>query len=345
MNTYRNIDRSKIQFDFIVHTQKPCAYDNEIRVLGGRVYNALPRYTGFNHFEYVHKWQEFFKEHPEYRLIHGHVRSTAAIYLYIAGKYGLTTIAHTHNTSSGTGLACIARELLKYPIRYLADYMFACSEAAGEFTYGKGCKKNYRVVKNAIDTDNFKYNEPVRAKLRAELALGESFLIGHVGRFEAQKNHTFIIDIFEQIVLRNKTAKLILIGAGELLEEIAMKAKNKGVLEKIIFTGVKPNVFEYLQAMDVILFPSLYEGLPVAIVESQAAGLPHVLSDSISDEIDMGMNLIEFISLDKPAEFWAERILRKQNFKRVTDIQKIIANGYDIQENARFLQEFYLQNS
>lgn len=339
MNMYRKIDRSKVQFDFLVHTQGKCAYDAEIGDMGGRVYNALPRYTGCNHFEYVRKCHEFFGQHREYIFVHGHIRSTAAIYLHIAKQYGLKTIAHTHSTSSGDGLAGMAREVLRYPIRYIADYLFACADIAGKWAYGG---KKFIIIKNAIDCKRFQFNKLIRNQIRQRLNIQEAFVVGHVGRIRPEKNHQFLIEIFAQICRKHSNAYLLLVGDGELLEHIVNKANVLGIRDKVHFAGGVDNVYDYLQAMDVIVFPSIYEGLPVSIVESQAAGLPHVLSDVITKEIDMGMGLVEFVSLDKSADYWADRVLSKQGCLRCEDIRKIVDNGYDVNKNVEFIQEFYL---
>lgn len=339
MNTYRNIDRNKVQFDFIVHTQAKCAYDDEIKALGGRVYNAVPRYTGWNHLEYVRQWQEFFREHREYKLVHGHIRSTAAIYLYIAKQYGLRTIAHTHSTSSGSGFAWLAREVLRYPIRYIAEHLFACAQVAGHWAYGN---KKFHVLKNAIDCANFAFDASIRYRLRQELGVEKMFVIGHVGRMRPEKNHRFLLEIFAKVLAENHKARLILVGDGELLAEVQDKASELGVRDQVHFVGSVDNVQDYLQAMDVIVFPSIYEGLPVSIVESQAAGLPHILSDVITREIDMGLGLVEFMSLRDSAQAWAQRVLSKQIENRTIDMQKIVDNGYDAGENAKRLQDFYV---
>jgi len=156
MSMYRNIDRSKVQFDFIVHTTDKCDYDEEIESLGGRIY-SIPRYTGTNHFLYKKAWHNFLKQHSDYKIIHGHIRSTASIYLKIAKKYGLITIAHSHNTSSGAGFSAIVKNIYQYPIRYIVDYLFACSKSAGTWLFGeRACRKdNFFILNNAIDTKKF----------------------------------------------------------------------------------------------------------------------------------------------------------------------------------------------
>lgn len=307
MTLYRNIDRTKVQFDFIVHANEKCAFEDEVRFLGGNIYK-VPRYNGKNHFQYKKAWNEFFQNHPEYKIIHGHIRSTASIYLKIAKKLGLITIAHSHNTSSGGGFSAVVKNILQYPIRSIADYLFACSRAAGEWLYGKrACKgDNFFILNNAIDTEKFIFNEETRLKKRKELQIEDKFVIGHVGRFHPQKNHYFLIDIFKEIYNINKNSVLLLIGDGDLKKSIQEKVEDLGLSNNVVFTGVRPNVPELLQAMDVFLFPSLYEGLPVALIEAQAAGLPCIVSDKITTDTKI-TDLISFVPLTKLPETMGKR--------------------------------------
>jgi len=343
MNLYRNIDRSKIQFDFMVHTEEECAFDDEINKFGGKIF-SVPAYEGRNHISYKKSWEDFFKNHPEYKIIHGHVRSTASIYLKIAKKYGLTTIAHSHSTSSGTGFLAIAKNILQYPIRYTADYLFACSESAGVWLFGKrACKKdNFFILNNAIDTKKFIFNSTVREEIRKEFQIKDKFVIGHVGRLHAQKNHMFLIDIFKEVHDRNKNAILMLVGDGELRHSIEKKIKKLGLSDSVIFTGVRLDIPELLQAMDMFLFPSLHEGLPVTLVEAQASGLKILASDTITKEIAF-TDLVNFYSLRSSPKKWAVKALNSLNRNtRQNYLTEIKNANYDIEENAKWLENFYL---
>ena len=338
MNLYRNVDRNKVQFDFILHTNEECAYNEEIRDLGGRIF-SVPRYRGVNHFSYVRAWSAFFKEHPEYRIIHGHVRSTASIYLKIARKYGLKTIAHSHNTSSGKGIDAIVKNILQYPIRFIADYCFACSKSAGYWLFGQ--KRDFQVLNNSIDTAEFTFNENVRDKKREELKIQNKLVIGHVGRFHSQKNHIYLIDIFNALHAKNDNSVLLLVGDGELRASIEEKIRSLNLTNNVILTGVRSDIPELLQAMDVFVFPSLFEGLGIVVVEAQAAGLPCIVADTIPREAHV-TNLIENLSLNEPPVIWAKTILRKLSYKRRDTQQEIIKCGYDIKETVKWLEEFYL---
>lgn len=344
MNLYRSINRSELQFDFVVHTKNKCAFDDEIRLLGGKIY-YVPAYSGKNHFEYIKAWENFLKEHPEYKVIHGHVRSTASIYLKKAKKYGLTTIAHSHNTSSGSGFSSIAKNILQYQIRYIADYLFACSQNAGTWLFGeKACKNdNFFILNNAIDAKRFVLNKDVRDKKRKELQLEDFFVVGHIGRFHPQKNHAFIIDIFKELTEKNSKMKmkLLLVGDGTLRKEIEKKVNNLGLSDKVIFTGVRPDIPELLQAMDVFLFPSLFEGLPVTLIEAQASGLEIYASETISQEVAI-TDLINYYSLDSHPSEWANNILNNKVLnKRKNYLSEIENANYDIEKNSLWLQEFY----
>ncbi len=341
INLYRNINRNKVQFDFIVHTEDKCDYDEEIKSLGGKIYN-IPRYRGNNHIQYKNAWSRFFEEHKEYKIIHGHVRSTASIYLRIAKKYERITIAHSHNTSSGKGLSAVVKNILQCPIRYIADYLFACSGIAGEWLYGaKACKKdNFYILNNAIDTQKFIYNESKRTKKRKEFQIEDKFVIGHVGRFHTQKNHYFLIDIFKEIHDRDDNAVLMLVGDGELQHPIEKKVKNLGLDNNVIFAGVRSDIPELLQAMDIFVFPSLYEGLPVTVIEAQAAGLQCIISDTITNEVCITPNVCP-ISINKTNKLWADTIISKGKVQRTNTKDYIEKNGYDIFNTVEKLTIFY----
>lgn len=343
VNLYRNIDRSKVQFDFIVHTEDKCDYDDEIKSLGGRIYR-LPRYTGKNHYQYKEAWRSFFQKHTEYRIVHGHMRSTAAIYLRIAKQYGLITIAHSHNTSSGTGFSATVKNIMQYPIRYIADYFFACSKNAGIWLFGeKVCQKeNFMLLYNSIDTKKFIYDNNKRKEKRREFQIEDKFVIGHVGRFHTQKNHKFIVDIFKEIHDKDKSSVLMLVGDGDLRQQIKKKVDDLGLVNSVIFTGVRSDIAELMQAMDVFLFPSLYEGLGIVVIEAQAAGLPCIIADTIPKEAHVTNN-IKTLSLKKPAGEWASLLLKfsSTTITRNNISQILSQRGYNIEDNAKWISDFY----
>lgn len=344
MNLYRNIDRDKIQFDFVICTKDECSFTNEIKSLGGRIF-SVPRFNFKNSMEFIKAWHDFFKSHKEYKIIHGHLRSTASIYLSIAKKYGLVTIVHSHSTSSGNGFSAFVKNMLQYPIRYIADYLFACSDAAGIWLFGeKACKKaNYFILNNAIDAKKFTYDEQKRCEIRKKLNIEDKFVIGHIGAFRSQKNHEFIIDIFNEVYKKSDKAVLLLIGDGELKSGIEKKVCDLNLTHCVIFTGVSAEVSSLLQAMDVFLFPSLYEGLPVVLIEAQATGLVCFVSDTISKESSV-TDLIGYYSLNSAAKTWADRIIEYSHGYLRRDTYNDIKNAdYDIETTAKWVEEFYLK--
>lgn len=342
MNLYRNIDRSEVQFDFVQNEGNEAAYDKEILELGGRIYHC-PRYKGTNHITYIKWWNNFFKENRDvYSVVHGHIGSTAAIYLSIAKKFGIYTIAHSHSAGEGSRIY----RCFSYPTRYISDMFFACSRDAGISRYGQkvgGDVNKCIVLNNAIDTKKFIFNEECRKIMRTKLGIEEdSVVIGHVGRFVDAKNHAYLIDIFEQVQVIDPKSKLLLVGDGELRSAIEKKVKDKGLENSVIFAGIQSNVWDYYQVMDAFVFPSIYEGLPVSMVEAQAAGLLCYVSSNVPQETAI-TNLVEFISLENEPQIWANRILngiKKGRLNMHADIQKA---GYDVAYTANWLTDFYLK--
>lgn len=342
MNLYRNIDREKVQFDFVENEGEEAAFDGEIRSLGGRIYRC-PRYRGKNHFAYVRWWREFFEAHRgEYPIVHGHIGSTAAIYLSVAKKYGCFAIAHSHSAGLGSAMY----RVFAHPTRYVADHFFACSRDAGISRYGRGVGTDpdrCRVVNNAIDAGKFAFDPETGSRVRRRLNIGvETLVIGHVGRFVEAKNHLFLIDVFEQLHRRRPDSVLLLVGDGELRPQIEAAVARKGLEGAVVMTGVQAEVWEFCQAMDVFVFPSIYEGLPVSMVEAQAAGLPCCVSDAVPREAAI-TDLVQFRSLAEPAEQWAQWVAECTGKPRKSMTEEIRRAGYDIAETSRWLQNYYLE--
>lgn len=343
MNLYRNIDRNKIQFGFIVHQSREGEYDNEIRNMGGELYK-VPEFQGYNIATYKRGFRDIFKSHPEYTIVHGHMQGTAAIYLHEANRAGRITIAHSHITSSGKGLKAFIKNIMQYPIRYEADYLFACSVLAGEWLYGKRniTKQNVDIIYNAIDIEQFRYNSQQREMLRKKLGLGECLVIGHVGRFMYQKNHELLIKIFDQFHKKHPNAILLLLGKGENKEKINKQVKQMGLDGSVKFLGVQDNVNEWMQAMDLFLLPSRYEGLPVVIVEAQVSGLPCVMSETITNEVML--HRVKKVSLKADLNSWVsamdESLLENGNRENAANI--IGQTGFNIIQAADVIQQKYL---
>lgn len=342
MNLYRVIDRSKFQFDFIIdHPDRDNELRDEIEALGGRIY-FFPTFRGKNIYEEKRTWDKFLTEHQEYKVLHTHSRSYASIYLPIAKKHGLITIAHSHSTSNGKGAVAKIKDLMQFPIRYQADYMFACSKEAGEWLFGKKTVKsgNFKVIPNAIDSKLFAYSPEKREKIRKKLNIANSYVIGHVGRISKPKNHHFLLRCFKEIHRNNQNAVLLLVGDGELSGEIKKEANQLEIQDRIIFLGSRTNTYDYYQAMDCFVFPSLWEGLGIAVVEAQASGLPCIVSDAVPRSVDVGAGLVEFLSLSMSLTSWMERI-NVNHTERKDTTELVVKAGYDIKENAKSMQNFY----
>lgn len=346
MNLYRHIDRSKVQFDFVENSSEPAVFDEEILSLGGRIFRC-PHYNGKNHFTYVKWWNDFFKAHPkEYPIVHGHLGSTASIYLSVAKKYGAYAIAHSHSSGTDHSLHANLYQIMSYNTRNVADYFFACSEVAGKDRFGSKVTSgsHYAVLNNAIDVNRFSYDLSVRVAVRDELGIEQDQLVvGHVGRFTKEKNHEFILKSFSELRKLCIGARLLMIGDGTLRTHIMQMAEQASLSSDVIFTGVRSDVERLMQAMDVFVLPSLYEGLPVTMVEAQAAGLPCIISDKVPPECILTEGLVDVMPLSASPETWAEKILAKRAIPRTDRRAEIAAHGFDITTEAVKLQEFYLK--
>lgn len=344
MEIYRKIDRETLQFDFVTFPNQKVDFYDEIISLGGRVYES-PQYNGKNHFEFVKWWKTFFMQHQGYRVFHCHVRSVATICISIAHKYGCYAIAHSHSTSNGSGVASVIKNIMQFPVRFQADYMFACSDDAGKWMFGKQAttKNNFEVIYNAIDAERFGYNPQKRLEIRKELNISDKFVIGHVGRFTEPKNHMFLLEVFSEVLKSRDDACLVLIGDGEKRLEIERKINELGINDSVILVGSKSNTCDYYQAMDVFVFPSLWEGLGIVAIEAQVSGLHCVVSERIPREVDIGSNLICIIELAKGASKWKDAIISYADVERVSRIDEVKASGYDVVHNAKKMQDFYLR--
>jgi len=344
MNLYRNIDRSKVQFDFIVHTYDKCSFDKEIEELGGRIYR-VPRYNGKNHFSYKKAWVDFFEKHPEYIILHGHIRSTASIYLRIAKRFDLITIIHSHSTASrGNGVEKLIKNIMQIPIRYISDYFLACSDEAGKWLFGKKVvnKNNYMLLKNAINLDKYLFDNVKRNELRKVMNLENKLVIGHVGSFTDPKNHKFLINLFYEVQKR-KEAELILIGDGNLRESMEMYIKKLNLEKKVRIIGEVSNVNDYLNAMDIFVFPSFFEGLGLSVIEAQSNGLKCLISNGIPNEVVV-TDLVTKLSLEESVEIWVKKLLivaTELKYDRQKYSEIVSSKGYDILEVSSILEKFY----
>lgn len=350
MNLYRKMDRSRIQLDFMVHTEEHCQYDEEIEQLGGRIFR-VPQFKVHNLFSYIKAWRSFFKTHPEISVVHGHIGSTAAIYLLEANRFGCFTIAHSHSAFRiKLKLYHITYYLLSFPTRFIAQHFFGCSTEAGIARYGHRVVNgnNYQNFPNGIDLNAFKFNAEQRECVREKLNIKpEQLVIMHVGRIVSAKNPAMIYKVFKEIIKQDQNTICIWVGFGELEKTYQSLVREEGLNERIIMTGARTDIPELLQAADAFLFPSLWEGLPVSVIEAQASGLPCIIADTISKEVEVS-DLIEWHSLSEQPELWARRCIhlaKKKQGHRMSPLERIRNAGYDINGTSRQLMEFYLKNS
>ena len=347
MNYYRNIDKDKIQFHFLCDEDSTNIPYEEIEKMGGKVI-IIPPYQRL--FEYQKELYRIFKEN-NYKIVHSHINALSVFPLRIAKKAGVPIrIAHSHSTSNKKEWK---RNLIKNILRpfskLYANQFFACSELSGRWLFGEKAFKNdkIKIINNAIDLEKFKFNKEKRNEIRKKLKIDENIiLIGHIGRFVTQKNHEFLIDVFNEIIKKRKQenfdSKLILIGQGNLKENIIEKIKYLGLQDYVIFTGQTTNVSDYYNAMDIFVLPSLYEGLPVVGIEAQANGLLCEFSTDMTKETKV-LNTTKFISLKETAKKWAEIILEDyKNFKRKNSFDEMTKKNFNIKEEAKKLEKYYI---
>lgn len=343
MNLYRKIDRTRVQFDFIVDRLTPCVFNAEIESMGGRIF-YLPKLNGRNFFAVRKAWDTFFTEHPEYKILHSHVRSYASVYFPIAHKHHVKTIIHSHSTSNGAGFSALVKGILQYPLRYQADYFFACSLPAGEWLFGKRVTRGaaYRTIRNPVDVEKFRFNDAVRQAVRRELHLApDQHVYGHIGRLHPAKNHAFLLEVFAAIHARDPRARLLIVGEGDLRPDIEASITRLHLTDSVQMLGLRTDSHRLLQAMDCFLFPSLWEGLGLSVIEAQAAGLPCYLSDTLPQEVSLS-DLVHFLPISQGAELWADAVCRDP-LQRKDVTQEIVRAGYDAADTARKLENFYLK--
>lgn len=343
INYYRNIDKNKVQLDFICDEDSTNIPYEEIERMGGKVI-IIPSYS--KPFKYHKALKRVLKE-GNYKIIHSNINTLSVFSLFAAKCAGVPVrIAHSHSTTNKKEKK---KNLMKQILRpfskvFATDYM-CCSELAGRWLFGNKeyDKGNVYLLNNAIDLDKFKYNESLRKKKRKELSIKDNALvIGHIGRFVAQKNHDFLIDIFNEIHKKNNNSILLLAGQGPLMEDIKNKVKELNLEDSVKFLGQRNDANELYQAFDVFLLPSLYEGLPVVGVEAQASGLLCYLSDDMTKETKV-LDITKFMSLNNTPEEWADNILDDvKKYKRIDTSKEMTAKNFNIKEEAKKLEEYYL---
>lgn len=347
MNMYRHIDREKVQFDFFTPFELVNqAMRDEIVSLGGRVYYAGLPFGADNNNNFRKAVSSFFKEHKgEYNIVHIHSGSTYALMIgsKIARQSGVKrVVVHSHCG----GFANLKYHVIKFIsnhslLTYPTDY-FACSHLAARWKFPTLIikKKKYTVIKNAVDVSRFCFNSDIRDKYRKEFGFENNLVVGHAGRFAIQKNHSFLIDIFATLSSREPSARLVLVGTGELQDEIIKKVNTLGIADKVKFLNIRHDVPELMNMFDVFLLPSFFEGLPVVGVEAQATGLPVVTSTGVTPELPIE-DLSTYIPLSDSPDRWADEIIRVSKLPRRNTTNEITACGYEINTSAGILQKLY----
>lgn len=349
MDLYRHMDRSVVQFDFVVHSKEEGYFNEEIRKLGGRIFR-VPRFRVLNYFSYCRAWKKLLQEHrdadgrSEFHMIQGHMTSTAAIYLPIARKCGIeTTIAHARSAGVDKGLKGILTRFLRRNLSKKADYLFTCSELAGISVFGKKAVEQGRTrfLPNAIDCQKFAPDPLVREKIRRELGIENCYVIGHVGRFHYAKNHEYLLRVFAELVKRKtRDYVLLLLGEGSGMEDIRILSRELGIEDKVYFLGNKSNVNDYYQAMDYFVYPSRFEGMPGTIVEAQTAGLRCLMSDTICKEV-IATDLVTTRSISEDPGLWADEIEQHLQYQRSSRVDEMKELGFDVHGQAVLMTDFY----
>ncbi|MBP1949065.1 glycosyltransferase family 1 protein [Virgibacillus litoralis] len=342
MNLYRNIDRSKVQFDFL--TCKEGVFDSEIIRMGGKIHR-IPYVTEAGHKGFNRALNQFLKTHYEYKIVHSHMDKMSGFVLKAAKKANIPVrIAHSHNTESEGGIT--SRTYKWYAgskINAHATHYYACSHAAARWLFKNKSEEAF-ILKNGIETEKFKFSQQNRNAIRRELNLDKGTLvIGNVGRMAPQKNQLQLLDIFAGLNKQIVNSVLLIAGEGPLKKEIEAKIEALNLSGKVKLLGVRDDIESILQAIDIFVFPSMHEGLPVTLVEAQGAGLPCLIADTITREVDMGSGLVEHLPL-RDTDSWIKRIisLEKQIRPRIIDYHSLSKNGYDIKETAEQTQASYL---
>ena len=337
MNYYRNIDRTRIQFDFLMHRPERSEYDDEIEAMGGRIFRA-PRLYPQNYPAYFRFMKQFFRDHSEYRVVHSHIDSMSYLPLLAAKHAGVPVrIAHSHSTSIDLDMKYPLKQLFRFGLTSVATHYCACGVKAGEFLF-RGA--DYQLIANAVEGDRFRYNEVIREEKRHELGLDNALVIGHAGRLTYAKNHEFLLRLFESLHLRRPDAVLLLAGKGEKEMELRRLARELGIKEYVMFLGSRNDMNELYQAMDVFVMPSLFEGVPVVGIEAQLSGLPCIFSNKVPEEVRL-TDQCSFLDLQASIDSWIDAI-----FSALCRTRSTPENGfryYDAKHAVAVLEKYYEQ--
>lgn len=340
MNVYRNIDRSRVQFDFLVNENG--TFDEEISKLGGHIW-IIPYVSQAGPWKYHMELTHFFQNH-EYRVVHSHLDMVSGEVIECAKKAGVPyCITHSHSTdTTGNWLVKKLKEYYQRKILLYADVRMACSEQAGKWLYGNN---NSIVINNAIDLEKFQFQQDLRTKIRKLYEISENTMVlGHVGRYSKVKNHDFLLKVFEAYHQKHSNSKLLLCGNGDLKEAIREQVVKKKLQNQVIFFDASTDVYKMYNMMDVFVFPSLYEGMSLAMLEAQANGLPIVASDSV-DSRSAVTDSVVFLSINEGMDNWVNAIEHVERDVCNCGLQKLQEAGYDIKQVAGQLMKYYEQGN
>lgn len=338
MNYYKHMDRKEVQFDFFFDSDSLDVPKQEIESLGGRVI-FIPPYQKL--FKYQKELKRIFKIN-NYKIVHSNINTLSVFPLRTAKHAGIPIrIAHSHSTTNKKDWKKnILKQVLRPLSKVYANQYFACSEEAGKWLFGD--KTQITIINNAIEIQKFQYDKKIREIKRKELNIsGNTLVIGNIGRFVKQKNHEFLLDIFKEVYKKNNNSVLVLAGKGPLLDSIKEKVTKMNLEKAVVFLGQRNDVEELYQAFDVFVFPTLYEGLGMVLIEAQCSGLPCISSNKVPKIVSINPNF-KFMNLDESSETWAEEVLKiSKDQKRITDITKIENSNFEIKKEAKKLEKIY----
>lgn len=341
MNLYRNIDLNKFEFDFVVHTDRTSDFDEEINYYGGNIYK-LPKFNGLNLLSYSIKFKRVL-QNKKYDIVHGHIASSATIYLSIARLSNVLTISHSHSEGKKSGIRSYLWRVANFPTKFISEIYFSCSQAAGISRFGKNFNVNNNnsfIINNSVDKSKFEYKEENRRMIREKYGIRDEIIIGHIGRFSYPKNHKFMIEILTELVKINSNIKMIFVGDGETKKDIEDMVMERHLGEFVIFAGKQTDTSMYYSAMDIFVFPSIYEGLPTSIIEAQYNGLPILMSSNVTKESIISRRVIK-LSIDDGVGDWCQLIQNLLTSKSQRIIDDIINDEFDILSTVEDVEQIY----
>jgi glycosyltransferase involved in cell wall biosynthesis len=346
---YRKLDRKKFQFDFLVTRDEVGVFDEEIKELGGRVYR-IPSVRDVGLISFVRNVDKFFNDYKEYNIVHSHMNTWSGLFLRIAKKHGVKVrIAQSHSAQQGhkqdhlkEKFENIFKKIMRFLIKYNATHFWAVGQAAGEWLFGRKIATSKMLIfPNAKDVEKYRYNKDERLKIRNMMGLSdEVYLIGHVGSFSYVKNHNFILEIIKKLIIIDQNIHLIFIGDGNLKVSIEKSIHELKLDKYISLLGLRDDVHLLMSAMDLLILPSIFEGVPNVLIEAQMSSLPSIASSTINPDADFQFGLIEYVPISESV-LWVNKILSKRTNFSSREFVYQVDEKYDINKQIKFLQDFY----